>query len=453
MVEPENYECEILERRQQMKKIAEWMGKRKILKEYLTLIHPRESPEAVIKQWLSQGSKICVVLFCIAIIFGILVSDSDEEEGILKKGNQLPCTSIEQETTLQVSGSGEDENWTKDITVRIPERNFTEKEMQKWDELTGNYIKKKLPGKNKNLEKVTKDLVFVSQIPNTEISLEWEYDMDYFQEEGKRLVKEISPEGLDTQIVVTAKWRNWKKKYVYEVHLVPIQITETEKSIKKVQKEIRSAIKEQSTKEFISLPQKVGNINVSYREKTEESFPIWVTLPLGMVLVFFLIREQQKKKLAAREEELLLAHPSLVNKIMLLLSAGLTVRKAMERLVAEYEVHRKENGKRQYVYEELCVALQEMKDGISESKAIENFGRRCKLLPYLRFTSVITQNLKKGSEGIIDILEQESLEAFAQRKERILRLGETAGTKLLFPMILMLGVVMGIIMVPAFMTM
>ena len=96
---------------------------------------------------------------------------------------------------------------------------------------------------------------------------------------------------------------------------------------------------------------------------------------------------------------------------------------------------------------------QEMKDGVSESRALEHFGKRCRLLPYLRFASVMTQNLKKGAEGILAILEKESLEALEQRKERALQLGERAGTKLLFPMMLMLGIVMAIIMVPAFMTM
>lgn len=436
-----------------MEKLMEWLGKRNVLREYLTTIHPRESPKTVMKQWLVQGAKVILLFFGSLLLLGILYFDEKEDGGILRKGNQLPCTSMEQETVLQVSGTSHEGSWTKDVTVTIPERNFTEKEMQKWDKLTSDYVEKKLPGKNPTLEKVESDLNFVSGIPDTEISLEWEYDMDYFQEEGKRLLKEISSEGVDSEIVVTAKWRNWKKKYVYPVHLMPMSISETEQSVKEVQKEIQLTIKEQSTKEVISLPEKVGDVTLSYREKVEESFPLWLVFPLGLLLLFLGIREQQKKKLAAREEELLLAHPSLVNKIMLLLSAGLTMRKAMERLVTEYEIQRKETGKRQYVYEELCVALQEMKDGISESKAIENFGKRCKLLPYLRFTSVITQNLKKGSEGIIDILEQESLEAFAQRKERILRLGETAGTKLLFPMILMLGVVMGIIMVPAFMTM
>ena len=96
--------------------------------------------------------------------------------------------------------------------------------------------------------------------------------------------------------------------------------------------------------------------------------------------------------------------------------------------------------------------MQEMKDGISEGRAVENFGKKCRLMPYLRFSSVITQNLKKGAEGILELLEQEALEAMEQRRQRVLQMGETAGTKLLFPMIVMLGLVMGIIMVPAFMT-
>ena len=96
---------------------------------------------------------------------------------------------------------------------------------------------------------------------------------------------------------------------------------------------------------------------------------------------------------------------------------------------------------------------QEMRDGVSEGQAVENFGRKCRMMPYLRFSSVITQNLKKGAEGILVLLEQEALEAMEQRRERVLQLGETAGTKLLFPMIIILGLVMGIILVPAFMTM
>lgn len=66
---------------------------------------------------------------------------------------------------------------------------------------------------------------------------------------------------------------------------------------------------------------------------------------------------------------------------------------------------------------------------------------------------MMNQNIRKGSEGLIQLLEVEAIEAFEKRKEQVKVMGETAGTKLLLPMILMLGVVMVIIVIPAFMTM
>ncbi len=48
-----------------------------------------------------------------------------------------------------------------------------------------------------------------------------------------------------------------------------------------------------------------------------------------------------------------------------------------------------------------------------------------------------------------EMLEKESVEAWDDRKRKAKVQGETATTKLLFPMILMLGVVMAIVMLPA----
>ena len=49
------------------------------------------------------------------------------------------------------------------------------------------------------------------------------------------------------------------------------------------------------------------------------------------------------------------------------------------------------------------------------------------------------------------LLELEAIDAFEERKNMAKKYGEEAGTKMLFPMIVMLVVVMGIIMLPAVM--
>ena len=81
------------------------------------------------------------------------------------------------------------------------------------------------------------------------------------------------------------------------------------------------------------------------------------------------------------------------------------------------------------------------------------FGRRCKLQPYLKLSSVLEQNRKAGTKNLRAILRTEMEDAFEMRKNLARRMGEEAGTKLLAPLFLMLGIVMVMIMAPAMMTM
>ena len=63
---------------------------------------------------------------------------------------------------------------------------------------------------------------------------------------------------------------------------------------------------------------------------------------------------------------------------------------------------------------------------------------------------LLSQNLKKGTAGLLILLKAEALDALEERKRNARRLGEEAGTKLLLPMMIMLVIVMVIIMIPAF---
>ena len=73
-------------------------------------------------------------------------------------------------------------------------------------------------------------------------------------------------------------------------------------------------------------------------------------------------------------------------------------------------------------------------------------------MQYRKFCSLLSTNMKKGSLNLKILLEKEAEEAFTNYQLQIKKLGEEAGTKLLLPMIMMLGVVVVIIMIPAFMT-
>lgn len=100
-------------------------------------------------------------------------------------------------------------------------------------------------------------------------------------------------------------------------------------------------------------------------------------------------------------------------------------------------------------YEEIRVACYEMDSGISEAEAYRRFGERCGQVKYKTLSTLLIQNLQKGSRYLADLLEKESVEAWEERKRKARVLGDTAATKLLLPMVLMLLVVMAVIMLPA----
>ena len=103
-------------------------------------------------------------------------------------------------------------------------------------------------------------------------------------------------------------------------------------------------------------------------------------------------------------------------------------------------------------YEEMRTTYHEMQSGIPEAEAYERFGRRCGVALYMKLGALLSQNLRKGSKGLSQLLKLESIQAMENRKSRAKRMGEEASTKLLLPMFAMLAVVMILVIVPAFLS-
>ena len=160
-------------------------------------------------------------------------------------------------------------------------------------------------------------------------------------------------------------------------------------------------------------------------------------------------REEQEAR-KKREEQLLKDYPGLIMKFTLLVQAGMTVRKAFQKIGLDYR--KKQREKKLPAYEEILTTCYEMESGVSEMEAYRRFGERCGQMKYKTFSTLLIQNLQKGSRHLADMLETESLEAWEERKRKARVMGETASTKLLLPMILMLMVVMALIMIPAFLS-
>ncbi len=432
-----------------IKPVRELLFRQKQVKEYVSAMEPRARPETALTNLWEKRMGVLFVVAVATVLLWVICFTGDDKTGMLENGHYVRRPETEEAIELKVSGEGTEGRWEKLFSFDVSDRVFTPDEKIVIGNRVDHYVSEKILGKNMSKDHVTERLVFPKSVPGTEVELSWTVDEKYLRDNGTLIASHIPKGGVGTEVMLEAKWKNYKGVYHYDIHLDEPVISPEKLAAGEAKKEIKKAFKDQADDALVELPS-----GYMYEEQKEGKSYLSVFAMLAVMFALpFLWREQIKRGISMREEQLMVDHPGFINKVMLLLGAGLTLRFAIERIAGEYERELEDGGSRHFVYEELCVTMQELKDGVTEAQAIENFGRRCRCMPYMRFSSVVTQNLRKGAEGLLMILEQEASDSLIERKQAALRKGEVAGTKLLFPMMVMLGLVMGIIMVPAFMSM
>lgn len=156
----------------------------------------------------------------------------------------------------------------------------------------------------------------------------------------------------------------------------------------------------------------------------------------------FLLDKQLNDKIEKRRLAIQMEFPEFINKLLLLVNAGMTISRAWEKIIND-------NKKESPLYNELNMSLAEIRAGKPEAAAYEDFARRCKIKEVIKFISVIILNLKKGGAEVVPTLRAQADECWEMRKSAARRLGEQASTKLMLPMAIMLLGMIIIVIVPA----
>lgn len=165
-----------------------------------------------------------------------------------------------------------------------------------------------------------------------------------------------------------------------------------------------------------------------------------------LVAVAVFTDNELNEKVKKRRISMQLDFPDFLNKLILLINAGMTVPRAWEKIVTD-------NKKQSILYEELSLAIADIRAGKSEVSAYEDFAKRCRIPEITKFVSVVLQNIKKGNSEMVSILRFQASECWEMRKRTAKRLGEEASTKLLMPMMIMFVAILLIVTVPAILAM
>lgn len=333
------------------------------------------------------------------------------------------------------------------VPVQVQARIYEAEEVEEFLRQAQEELKTAVLNGNASLKQVRESLYLPQQLPGNPVQITWmSQEPGVLDDTGK--IENHSSEPIVVKLQAQLSCQGESRLVSWEATVLPQEPLG-------VGEELRQQIEqaqEGSTEETVTLPERYGEQKVewSYAEDQGGAVIFGLSALAGIALLTSGYQERRKEK-ESRERQMLLDYPEIVNRLLLLLGAGLNTRKAFRRLASDYQKRRQAGGGRRYAYEELAFCCRELDRGVSEQEAYEGLGLRCSLAAYKNLSTLLVQNLKKGNKYLLDQLEQEAAQAFDSRKRQARILGEEAGTRLLFPMILLLGVVFVIILAPAWM--
>jgi len=162
-------------------------------------------------------------------------------------------------------------------------------------------------------------------------------------------------------------------------------------------------------------------------------------------LLAYTVFADMNKKIVERHKSIALDLPDFTNKLLILSGAGLSVRAAMGLISKEME-------RETPFYHELKHSIYMMENGFTVEQAMDSLSNRCNMPEVRRLVSVLLQNMHSGGVEVLIAMHEISRELWNNRRAAAKTTAEEAGTKLLFPMMLMLFAVILMVAAPAVMS-
>lgn len=392
--------------------------------------------------------KLMIIVSTLGLILSIffIISDLTAPRSI---------TSYELERNAEGGGEREEpleyelnDGTTGKVTLIIPESTYPPKEVKQILEQALLQLDQLILGDNESLDHISRNLNLVTTLPENHIIISWNSSrMDLLDYEGI-LSNKIPSEGTEVQLEAELSLQDQKVIYQKTVKVFPPELFSFSESLKQEASERNQGLEGS----LYYLPESIDGQKILWkRTPSSQGITLLFLTLVGITAIYVAQRQELSHIQQRRLDQMMEDYPEVISKFLLLLSAGLSIRNCFERIGMDYK-KRQDSKNIRIIYEEIVVTCRELKSGTPELKAYENFGKRCECPSYKTLSTLLSQNLKKGSKGIIELLKREAQTAFEERKRRARIMGDKAGTKLILPMIMMLAVVLVILIVPAYLS-
>ena len=409
-------------------------------------------------EYIDYAKKFSIIIFMVFLtsILYVLLTIVNSEGGVINNNVVYRPNYVENSENIDMNVYKTGEENPYKVEFNVAAKQYTLEEINKNFVLAYEYILENMLKENESLENITSDLNLVTNVLKYGVKVDWYsnnyniVDYDGTVNNSDFQLKNI--EFISIQLTANLSYGDQTCEFPIDIKVFPPYLTEEEHFIQSIQKAIAEASDNSIYEDKINLPTVVDGTLIEFKAPNKDD-PASVIVILGVIMTIVLligVEGQKKKEKNNRDRQLKYDYSEVVTKLTLLAGAGMTISRAWEKISLDYKKQRENNAcKLHFSYEEMLITHYQMKSGMPEGKAYAEFGKRCNMKEYLKLGALLEQNLKKGTKGLTQMLENECLEAFEERKNIAKRLGEEAGTKLLAPMGIMLIIVMIIVIVPA----
>ncbi|MBR0091858.1 MAG: type II secretion system F family protein [Lachnospiraceae bacterium] len=405
----------------------------------MLLLNGEESPEA------HYGAKIMGALAVFAagsllIVFGGLGRAEEETYTEMPRAEYGGGTAYErlQAQTAEGVTIGE-------YDVVVEARRYTQEETEALFAQAFDKLPQLIAADNDSLQAVTGKLYLPETLPG------FPFRADYTSSDYARLRTDGTVQNRDLEkpvritLTVGLTYERDRRTRDYALTILPAVLSAEEEQRTQVGRALQGAQEESVHAPSMTLPTEAGGESIIWKSAPEDRRMLLFLLTIvASALVFFAPDRTLQKNMRRRQEALQTAYPGFVSRLSLYLGAGMTLRAAFFRMADTETSCAVLKG-------ELQLVAGWLTNGVPERTAFERFSNRTGLSQYTKLTALLTQNLEKGT-ALIPLIRAEAAAQSAARLDAARVRGEQTATRLMLPMMLMLGVVMVLIMVPAFLS-
>ncbi len=395
---------------------------------------------------------LIIVIFCTLLMIAAIQEQfssreiSEIKRPLWEEGDKL--------YEMQALTDYKNNEYQENRTIRVRRKILSDEEIGQRFNKTIEKFYLKISGENTDLQHVYKPLNLYSKDDSTSVTVKWMSSNPNLVDERGNVHSNDIESAQNVVLYAELKLQDKTEIFPVEVTIVPFKTQAAPQEIIKARlDDVVELLSKENQGEYLRLPEEYENISIQWLTKrTKYVQPLIMIMFLTLIILFYGSRSKINKRIKIKRMQIEKDFPEFIIKLILLINAGLIVQSALEKIVEDYQKHNRENVRRP-LYEELSTAIKNVEEsGTSLIYELKAFSNRCRVKEVIRFVSIVNDNIHLGST-LSEKLQSEADLVWNNRKSRAEEMGRLAETKLTFPLVILLMVLIIIIITPVLMEM